>query len=321
MPYVTMDIHEKHILVVDDSSVDLEIISIVCGALGYSVDVASDGFEAIQIFQQKRHVLVVTDYMMEPMNGISLISRIKQIEPHTAFLMVTGYPDNAAKTFVAENNLPDIVTKPISLSKMIETLGVALTQGCGYGGRGHLAVLSARMNDCVVLMGQSQLMQDVRGKLLQAVTNKFEILLLSGPDGVRKKEVARMLHYCAENARSYPVEHDFSACKGAAPLSALIGEGSEFGPILQEAKSGTLILSGIESLSDADQSKLFSRFREISTHMRLILLEDHLLDIQLTGLNVEMVEIPPLQAHLEDMPEIVRFLARAPIQCGLSRIG
>ena len=314
-----MDTHDKHILVVDDSSVDLEIISIVCGALGCSVDVANNGSDAIGLFKQKRHMLVVTDYVMEPMDGISVISKIKQIDPRTSFLMVTGYPDNTAKVFVEENNLPEIVTKPISLNKMVETLAVALTQGSGYGGRRHIDALAARMNDCAALIGQSQVMQDLRDKLLHAVTNKFSILLLYGPDGVRKKEIARMLHYCGENARSHTVEHDFSAFTDADPLSAIIREDLEFGSILKEAKHGTLVLSGIETLSDTDQSKLFSFFPEISAHMRLILLDDHMLDLELNGLDIEMIEIPPLQAHLEDMPDIVRFIARSPIQFGLTR--
>ena len=45
------------VLVVDDSKTDLEIISIVCEALGCTVDLASDGDNALESYKEKLHDL------------------------------------------------------------------------------------------------------------------------------------------------------------------------------------------------------------------------------------------------------------------------
>lgn len=64
---------DHSILIVDDSSVDLEIISIVCRMLGCDAEVVSDGFEAIKRCDPDVHDLVLCDYIMEPVDGIYVI--------------------------------------------------------------------------------------------------------------------------------------------------------------------------------------------------------------------------------------------------------
>jgi len=308
-----------HILVIDDSSADLEIISIVCDALGCSVDVASDGFEAIKLYEERRHSLVVTDYRMEPMNGIYLISKIKEIDPNASFLMITGFPDNTARAFVTDNDLPEIVTKPISMSKMVDTLKLALTQGSGYSGRRHIAALTARMDDCPALIGESQLIQDVRASLLQFVAEKMPLLLLYGEEGVGRAEVARLLHLYGSNSRRNMVEHNFGTIAADNPLDGIITEDFESGPLLEKAQHGTLILEGIETLSSAEQSRLYSCFEEITKNVRLILINEQKLQPALSELPFQTIQLPALRERSEDVPAIIRFVAKSPIQFGLAR--
>ena len=69
------------ILIVDDNSVDRHMIVYACSKLNAEVDMASTGEEAIEMFKEKGYRLVITDYMMEPMDGVELAENGREIEP------------------------------------------------------------------------------------------------------------------------------------------------------------------------------------------------------------------------------------------------
>lgn len=66
------------ILVVDDDAMVLESIAHTLGNEGYDVVIANDGFKALEIIENHRMDLIISDIMMPHLSGITLLGLLKQ---------------------------------------------------------------------------------------------------------------------------------------------------------------------------------------------------------------------------------------------------
>ncbi|MBA3706293.1 MAG: response regulator transcription factor [Bacteroidetes bacterium] len=66
------------ILVVDDDKMILEAISHHLSAEGYEVITATNGLQALEMAQNKKLDLIISDIMMPDLSGLSLLSMLKQ---------------------------------------------------------------------------------------------------------------------------------------------------------------------------------------------------------------------------------------------------
>jgi len=80
------------ILVVDDYKTMIRIIRNLLKQLGFDdVDDAADGTEALEKMKSRRYGLVISDWNMEPMNGIELLKRVRaEIAAPVRFIMLTA---------------------------------------------------------------------------------------------------------------------------------------------------------------------------------------------------------------------------------------
>jgi CheY-like chemotaxis protein len=81
---------ESRILIVDDDAVLLDLMARRLVRMGYKPDSANSGEEAISLLEQNLYDLVVTDIYMPKITGLDLIEIIKQRNPETQILAVTG---------------------------------------------------------------------------------------------------------------------------------------------------------------------------------------------------------------------------------------
>ena len=112
----------KTILLVDDEDGIRKVLSIALEDAGYTVLTASNGAEALSIFNAQRPPIVLTDIKMPEMDGIELLSRIKKASPETEVIMITGHGDLELAIKSVKFEATDFVTKPIN----DETLEIAL---------------------------------------------------------------------------------------------------------------------------------------------------------------------------------------------------
>lgn len=80
-----------NILVVDDEKEIREMLSRHFRMQEYTVDVAGNGKEALDVLAEKRIDIVITDIMMPGMNGIELLEHIKNDAPMIHVVVITGY--------------------------------------------------------------------------------------------------------------------------------------------------------------------------------------------------------------------------------------
>ena len=123
--------NEKTILVADDESHILHVVSLKLRNAGFRVLTARDGQEALEMAQQNHPDLLITDYHMPQLSGIELCQKLKQ-DPATAnipaiMLTARGYHLEPADT--EQSGILRMLSKPFSprqlLSTVEEVLGIA----------------------------------------------------------------------------------------------------------------------------------------------------------------------------------------------------
>ncbi len=105
---------KKTILLVDDEEGIRKVLGITLSDKGYKVVTAENGREALQIFRKVRPSVVITDIKMPEMDGIELLRLIKQEDPDTEVIMITGHGDLDLAIKSVKYEATDFVTKPIN---------------------------------------------------------------------------------------------------------------------------------------------------------------------------------------------------------------
>ena len=81
------------ILLVDDNRSGLLARRAVLEELGYGTDGAPDGSSALEMFAKQHYDLVVTDFRMPDMDGVELISRLREHRPDLPVILISGFVD------------------------------------------------------------------------------------------------------------------------------------------------------------------------------------------------------------------------------------
>jgi len=107
---------EPRILLVDDNTIVRDMLVDLVGSLGYHVDAAAGGEEALDLFDRGRYGLVLTDLVMPGMSGWQVLAALRQRDPHIPVVIVTGSPivgyPRAAQPGVA------VLKKPVDLTAL-----------------------------------------------------------------------------------------------------------------------------------------------------------------------------------------------------------
>ncbi len=115
---------ERTILVADDESHILHVVSLKLKNAGYRVLTAHDGQEALEIAQQEKPDLLITDYHMPQLSGLELCRKLKQ-DPATAhipaiMLTARGYELEPADT--EQSGILRMLSKPFSPRHLLSTV-------------------------------------------------------------------------------------------------------------------------------------------------------------------------------------------------------
>ena len=81
------------VLLVDDEEGIRKVLGISLTDMGYHVLCAEDGRQALKLFRQEKPPIVLTDIKMPGMDGIEVLRRIKQENPDTEVIVITGHGD------------------------------------------------------------------------------------------------------------------------------------------------------------------------------------------------------------------------------------
>jgi DNA-binding NtrC family response regulator len=110
--------HPAKILVVDDERQIQTLLEGFLTHLGYTVRLAGDGEQALQMLQREPFTGVLTDLKMAKMSGLELLRTIKQSYPGLPVVMITGYPSVEIAVEAMKEGAADFITKPLRLDEL-----------------------------------------------------------------------------------------------------------------------------------------------------------------------------------------------------------
>jgi two-component system nitrogen regulation response regulator NtrX len=89
---------------------------------GYEVTTASDGDETMALLVKSQFALVVLDLKMPKVNGFGVLKFIKQANPSTKVVVLTGYADLRNAMECRRLGADDFIRKPYDLGDIIDTV-------------------------------------------------------------------------------------------------------------------------------------------------------------------------------------------------------
>jgi len=119
---------EKKILVADDETHILHVVSLKLRNAGFNVLTARDGQEALELAQSEHPDLIITDYHMPQLSGLELCQRLKQ-DPATSgipAIMLTARGYHLEPHDTKESGILRMLSKPFSPRQLLTTVNEVL---------------------------------------------------------------------------------------------------------------------------------------------------------------------------------------------------
>ncbi len=113
---------KSRIIVVDDDESIRETMKAILEDEGYIVDLAESGKEAIQKTNDQTYNLALLDIRLPDMEGVDLLKSMKEGNPRTRKIMVTGYPSMQNAISAVNKNADAYLVKPVDVEKLLDTV-------------------------------------------------------------------------------------------------------------------------------------------------------------------------------------------------------
>jgi DNA-binding NtrC family response regulator len=327
------------ILVVEDDLQQRSDLAGMVESLGFQVETAADGGEALQKLTSFPASVILTDLVMPRMDGMSLLKALAARGDRTPTIVLTGFGSiDHAISVVHELKAFWFLEKPVQTEVMRTLLDRAIQQS-------QLILETQRLNRQLSyqgvldeLVGDSPPMKQIFS-LIQQVAPTTASVFISGESGTGKELVARAIHRLSPRSGGPFVAVNCAALPETLVESELFGheKGAFTGAVerragcFEQAQNGTLLLDEIAEMPTATQAKLLrvieeSKVRRLGSTadvpfaVRVLaatnrapdeaIRHNHLREDLYYRLNVFHIPIPPLRDRKEDIPSISAALIR-----------
>ena len=100
------------ILLVDDDFLILQAISSALEREGYHVTTAANGKNAIELIEENNFDLILTDLVMDPVDGLGVLKKAKEKNPESIVIILTGFGDLISSIEALRLDADDYLLKP-----------------------------------------------------------------------------------------------------------------------------------------------------------------------------------------------------------------
>ncbi|MDI3504534.1 MAG: hypothetical protein PWP64_1470 [Candidatus Cloacimonadota bacterium] len=118
----------KKILVVDDEQNIRDIFQTFLQDMGYTVQTAIDGIDALEKIAREKYDLYIVDIYMPRMGGLELIARLKELQPSAVIIVTTGYSGLDVDFRSIRQSAFMYLAKPIQPDELIRAVEAGLAQ-------------------------------------------------------------------------------------------------------------------------------------------------------------------------------------------------
>lgn len=255
---------KEKILVADDEYVMREGVKETLLDMGYGVDLAKDGNDAIKLLKTRHYSMVITDIKMPKASGMDVLMNARQIKSDIPVLMMTAYGtvDNAVEAM--KNGAFDYILKPFSA----ETIEKCVFRALVGKGQNHDMIDQIESRERPIITRDKNMLKLLA--LAENVAKSDATVLIHGESGTGKELLARLIHnksprknapFIAVNCAALPenlLESEFFGHEKGAFTGAINKKLGKF----EQAEGGTLLLDEISEMNLVLQAKLLRVLQE-----------------------------------------------------------
>ena len=113
---------KANVLVVDDEPSIRKVLKAILEEKGHNVETAENGKEAIRKSKTKFYNLALIDIRLPDMEGVKLLTKMKDTTPKMAKIMITGYPSLQNAVEALNKGADAYIIKPLNIDKTLATI-------------------------------------------------------------------------------------------------------------------------------------------------------------------------------------------------------
>jgi two-component system response regulator HydG len=321
------------VLVVEDEIENLESISKILAKEGHEIHQARNGKQALEILRKENIDIMLTDLVMEGLDGAELLTLCKRLYPEIEVILMTAYGTIEIAVDIMKQGGYDFITKPIKRVMLLKTIRqAAQKQELSKENR----ILKEELNRIKAerkLVGSSPAILALVDTIKQVAVSTSTVLI-DGESGTGKELVADAIHRFSHRRDKVFIKMSCAALPETLLETELFGyeKGAFTGADSRKdgrfslADKGTLLLDEVAEMSLKVQTKFLRVLQEgefervggvdtLKVDVRIIAATNkNLRELAARGefredlyyrLNVINLKVPPLKDHKEDIPLLV----------------
>jgi DNA-binding NtrC family response regulator len=324
---------DERILVVEDEEGMREFLRILLSKERYAVVTCESGEQALDKFKEENFQVVITDIKMPGMNGMEVLTAIRDIDPFVPVIVMTGHASMETAIESVNKGAFAYLLKESRNEEIKQMVRQAVEMRKLRRENKFLRQELRRNHTDRPIIGKSDKIRQVFS-LVDKVAETDSTILISGESGTGKELVAREIHYKSGRSQGPFVSINCGALPETLLESELFGhvKGSFTGAVRDKeglfavAKGGTFFLDEVGETSPAIQVKLLRVLQEreiipvggikpVKVDVRLIAATNSDLERDVESgkfradlyyrLNVIPIRIPPLRERKDDIALLV----------------
>jgi two-component system nitrogen regulation response regulator NtrX len=323
------------VLIIDDETAIREAIRMTLEYEGYRIDEARSGQDGIDKATKANYDAILLDIKMPILDGIEVLENLKEQHVTSPVVMVSGHGDIQTAVDCTRRGAYDFLEKPLNRDKLLLTVRNAVRQ---RSLEEENTELKERAEKEYQLVGESQVMKDLKSQIERAAPTKATVLI-TGESGTGKELVAREIHRRSSRSGQPFIQVNCAAIPEELIESELFGheKGSFTGAVRKQtgkfvaADGGTIFLDEIGDMSLRTQAKVLRVLQEgevepvgsatvVKVDVRVIAATNKELTDEIRGgrfredlyyrLNVIPIRTPPLRERRDDVPVLAGHFAQ-----------
>ncbi len=254
---------KANVLVVDNDQAHAQVVAESLERTGFDCQVAISGTLGAQMLQEQAYDVIVTDLVMNDIDGLELLIRAKQEQPDAEVILMTGHGSVPSAVEAMQQGAFNYLLKPLDI-KQLRAVAEKAAESARL--RRTNVELKRRLDEKFGfegVIGDSPKMRDVIERLKRIAPTNATVLI-EGETGTGKELVAQAIH------QNSPRKNKPFVALNCAALSENILESELFGHVkgaftdastdrvgkFQFADGGTMLLDEVGDMPMATQIKL-----------------------------------------------------------------
>lgn len=335
----SISLNNKHVWVVDDDMSIRWVLEKALTQAGFICTCFENGQIALDSLNNDRQkpAVIISDIRMPEMDGLALLSFIKEHYPMLPVIIMTAHSDLDAAVNAYQQGAFDYIPKPFDVDEIIQLIERAILKN-----QINQTTLVEKKPTSTGIIGEAPAMQEVF-RIIGRLSKSSISVLINGESGTGKELVAQALHthspranapFIALNMAAIPkdlIEAElFGHEKGAFTGATQIRQGR-----FEQANGGTLFLDEIGDMPLDVQTRLlrvladgqFYRiggYSPVKVDVRIIAATHQNLENQVKDgkfredlfhrLNVIRIMLPPLRERASDIPTLAQYFLQISAQ-------